>query len=219
MTNNKIIIIIIVLIVLIGSIVFLLRKKHNREGFQAVSGCSSSLTIEPEGIVVGSKQPTMFRYYVDGPNNQANISFLTPDQVDHPSSICNWFQAGSIVNVNYNTTVVSQGSIGGTSFGLQYFYLTINFANLPLFTPTTNVIGQGVYTMIGYGKQLLLRDANYKVLQNGTVAIRKDTSDKSKPNLIGLSGVQHYPGPGYYYSDPGNQWYTYDVNVQFSYNI
>ena len=207
--KNDEIILIIILIILITIALLVLRRKNEKENFQAPSTCSATITtVEPEWIIVASKQPPMFRAYEDRALAAAqNITFLPSNP-----SICNWFQAGNIVNVNYNTTVVCKGSASNI-VGLMYFYLYVTFDKLPAFNTNTNVTGSGVYTLIGYGNNLLLNNDNYKALQNGTVMLKKMAA-----NTVRLCCVQHYPGPPIYLDSP-NDYYTYNITIQFSYNI
>ena len=210
--KNDEIILIIILIILITIALLVLRRKNEKENFQAPSTCSATITtVEPEWIIVASKQPPMFRAYEDRALAAAqNITFLPSNP-----SICNWFQAGNIVNVNYNTTVVCKGSASNI-VGLMYFYLYVTFDKLPAFNTNTNVTGSGVYTMIGYGTQSLLNkdNDNYKLLNNGTVMVKKIPTVPLS-NKVELSCVQHYNGPANF----DQNWYTYDVSIQFSYNI
>ena len=217
MTNNKIIIIIIVLII---SIVFLLKKRKNnkKEKFQVgnpPSTCSAIIPLEPNPITVIPGQPIMFRAYKDAGANQTRnyLNRTIP-------SLCNWFQAGNIVNANYNTTVVCTG-YGPGSDGIMFFQLDVPLTGLPIFNSNnSNIIGNGIYTMIGYGNKELLTQANYHVLQNGTVMVKKSPLSTIGSSIITLFCVQHYAGPAYYSKDnDGNDYYTYDINVQFSYNI
>ena len=222
MNSNQIIaivIVLIILIVLIISTIFLLKRKNNKkESFQTgntvpPSTCSATVSIEPNPITVIPGQPAMFRAYKD------RVTYQSKNYLNHTiPSTCNWFQAGNIVNVNYNTNVVCTG-YGPGSDGLMFFQLDIPLTGtgLPAFIANTNVIGNGIYTMIGYGNQELLTQPNYHVLQNGTVMAKKSASIN---NMVSLFCVQHYAGPPSWPNDHnGNDCYTYDVNVQFSYNI
>ena len=210
MKNKQILIILIVIV----AILIVLMLKNKRENFKATPTCSASVTIEPLAIEVIPGQPLMLRAYQDS-DQLGQINYIKPPG----PSICNWFQGGNMVNVNYSTSVVCQGYINDTNFGLMYFPLKFNFDMLPLFTPTTNIIGNGVYTMIGYGTSSLLNDANYYLLQSGTVVVNTLVHPPIQ-NIINASCVQHYYGPvNYSHDDNGNNWYTYDVSIQFSYNI
>jgi hypothetical protein len=212
MKNKQILIIVIILIVLLTIII--LTNKNRRENFKAPSTCSSSTTVEPNSIQIIPGQPLMFRAFADKGNVDPNINYLHQDP-----SICSWFQAGSIINVNYSTFVVCQGEVDNQNLGLIYFPLLVNFISLPNFTSATKVIGQGVYTMIGYGIMSLFTESNYQHLENGTVMVNT-TASPPVVNVVNLSCVQHYPGAKHWPADHGgNDWYTYNITIQFSYNI
>lgn len=74
--------------------------------------------------------------------------------------------------------------------------------------------------MIGYGNNELLTQANYHTLQNGTVMAKKSILSTLTNNIVSLFCVQHYAGPPYIPQDEnGNDWYTYNITIQFSYNL
>ena len=157
------------------------------------------------------QQPPLLRAYADA-NQLTGLNYIKP----LGPSICNWFQAGNIVNVNYNTSVVNVGKFSDNLFGLMFFQVDIVLIGLPTININTNVVGNGVFTLMGYGTQTYYTDIglNYQNLQNGTIIVNKS----SKPNTVSLLCSQHYQGLGPSEADL-TDCYTYTISVSFSYNI
>ena len=212
MENKHIITIVFIIIILF--IILFVSRKIQKENFQYLTRTDSIQILPTTPIVSVKQQPHMF--LTSDSQALTGYNYIKPSNNGDGSdgySMCNWFKAGNIVNVNYNTSVACKGTTSGTDFGLMYFYLDVKFTRLPLFTSNTNVTGSGVYTLIGYGNNLLLNNDNYKALQNGTVMLKKMAA-----NTVRLCCVQHYPGPPIYLDSP-NDYYTYNITIQFSYNI
>ena len=192
--------------------------KNKKEKFQVgnpPSTCSAIIPLEPEPIIPFQMQPPLLRAYADA-NQLVGFNYIKP----LGPSICAWFQAGNIVNANYSTSLVNVGKYADHYNGLMFFQVDIVLIGLPTININTSIVGNGTFVLVGYGKQTYYTDMslNYQSLQYGTIAVKKSplTND-----MISLFCVQHYAGPSYWPTDDkgSNDCYTYDVNVQFSYNI